>query len=460
MEVQNTFPGELEWINGPEDLGYFSLSFQAKGPEGLARLGFGAYRFKDPDSIHFPEAELEDASTRDLRPAQQWLEQCLEGHILCNQPGLHPSALPRRLIQLREETGGLQARLIESRVFPRPCPYVTLSHCWGPSPLYSLKSHLLEELASDIPLPNLPRTYRDAFEVAVRLGFTLIWIDSLCIIQDSASDLEDESSRMADIYGNASFNIAATASASSKGGLFVQEEPDVPWPHVVSIDIQIGRRFLRGDYTLVSHYFWSSNVDRSPLNTRAWVLQERFFSPRILHFGRDRLYWECQDLLASESFASGQPAFEFKSEARQWGYTPFRKLMRVNLGSRPHLQSVIRRAWYETVQNYTKSELTYQSDKLVAIAGIAKTFQSVLDDVCIAGLWKRTLIMDLLWCRAGAESTGLHRAFDRAPSWSWACLDCAITFPTWALEVPTVMATMESVEVRGSVTHQSGTLRL
>jgi hypothetical protein len=148
--------------------------------------------------------------------------------------------------------------------------------------------------------------------------------------------------------------------------------------------------------------------------------------------------------------------------ARTLGFIPFRKLMDAGQGSKLLQLRTIREAWCQTVRDYIESQLTYQSDKLVAVAGIAKTFQNVLDDVYIAGLWKRTLVIDLLWWRGwdSGHRTGLPRAVERAPSWTWACLDCVITMRYWDSELPSLVATVESVEIRSEITRQSGTLRL
>jgi hypothetical protein len=218
--------GKEGW-DGGSNWSWFYFQFYAN-MEGEPDVCFSSYCFKPPATLAVPEAERpmadEKPSTRDLKPAKQWLKQCVEGHILCNQRSLHPGALPSRLIQLRQEIGSLKARLVNSRDFSVDYSYVTLSHCWGLGPLYSLKSHLLADLRSDIPISDLPRTFRDAFEVAFRLDYTLIWIDSLCIIQDSPSDWEEELGKMANIYGNASCCIAAIVSTSSKGGLYARNE--------------------------------------------------------------------------------------------------------------------------------------------------------------------------------------------------------------------------------------------
>ncbi|KAF1938046.1 hypothetical protein EJ02DRAFT_469220 [Clathrospora elynae] len=52
-----------------------------------------------------------------------------------------------------------------------------------------------------------------------------------------------------------------------------------------------------------------NNVSQCTINKRAWVTQERLLAPRILHFGRSQLLWECLEYDASESYPHGLPAF-------------------------------------------------------------------------------------------------------------------------------------------------------
>ena len=53
---------------------------------------------------------------------------------------------------------------------------------------------------SRIPWQTLTQTMRGSITVARALGVRYLWIDSLCIIQDSASDWELEAGKMAAIY--------------------------------------------------------------------------------------------------------------------------------------------------------------------------------------------------------------------------------------------------------------------
>jgi len=47
-----------------------------------------------------------------------------------------------------------------------------------------------------IPYRKLCQNFKDAITVTRHLGFQYIWIDSLCIIQDSFDDWDKESAQM------------------------------------------------------------------------------------------------------------------------------------------------------------------------------------------------------------------------------------------------------------------------
>jgi hypothetical protein len=106
------------------------------------------------------------------------------------------------------------------------CPeYLTLSHCWGKGESgipenIKTKTDTLQEQKARIEVVRLPQTFRDAIEITLRLGFQYLWIDALCIIQDSPEDWAAESRKVGYIYSHAVMNIAASGSSDSHGGCF------------------------------------------------------------------------------------------------------------------------------------------------------------------------------------------------------------------------------------------------
>jgi hypothetical protein len=371
------------------------------------------------------------ASTKDLTIAKQWVEDCLATHATCRKITSRAMSMPSRLISIHEEQGSLRAKLLEGDEIMQGCAYVTLSHRWGSRPTVLLESATRYEFKTKIPVEQLSLTFQDALAVTLRMGHSLIWIDSLCILQDSQEDWAKECQLMADIYERAILNIAATAFSSSNQGLFVTKRSRTPRPLNVEVVIPMLADHIAGTYDLVHKRAWKIRVDDAPLNRRGWVLQERFLSPRILHFGKDQLLWECQEMQIAESI-SFVDSLSICSN-RTDGSCPYRNLLTLDT-SIPAERCLARDAWYELIEQYTRSQLTYESDRFPAIAGITARFRSILNDKCIAGLWEKTLPEDLLWRRL------IRKEYDRRdiaesqlPTWSWAGLSCAIAHiaKTW-----------------------------
>jgi hypothetical protein len=81
-------------------------------------------------------------------------------------------------------------------------------------------------------------------------------------------------------------------------------------------------------------------------------------------------------------------------------------------------------AWYRVVILYCARSLTFPSDKLPAIAGIARVVQSHFGGEYGAGLWREDLAMGLCWTVADhvADEPAVSGQEYIAPSWSWACI--------------------------------------
>jgi hypothetical protein len=114
--------------------------------------------------------------------------------------------------------------------------------------------------------------------------------------------------------------------------------------------------------------------------------------------------------------------------------------------------------WYELVSQYTTCQLSFASDRLPALAGIISRFQEILGDVRLHGLWKKTLLQHLLWNRTWEKtSTPLRLAEAGAPSWSWASLQAAVSYPlsdlrlelvAHVLMTPRTKRTTEAIRLR------------
>lgn len=77
--------------------------------------------------------------------------------------------------------------------------------------------------------------------------------------------------------------------------------------------------------------------------------------------------------------------------------------------------------WRTNVVNYTCRDMTFDTDRLVALSGVAQVMAEKRKDQSLAGLWKSSLVRDLLW-HASPWVERPPPAGYLAPSWSWASL--------------------------------------
>ncbi|KAH9209201.1 hypothetical protein DL95DRAFT_274228, partial [Leptodontidium sp. 2 PMI_412] len=239
-------------------------------------------------------------------------------------------------------------------------------------------------------------------------------IDALCILQGCKQDWEIESGRMASYFKNAVLNIAATGYADGKCGFLENDHRDMDHLLPCRFYANVEGEWPGGTIASLTPHA-SRSLINSPLNKRAWVIQERILSPRILHFERSQMIFECPSTTRSEQRSLLPERFH--------GY------YNSGLLKKPFLRKHFRASsWHHIVQSYSSMELTFCSDKLVALSGLATEKNSAWPDRYLAGLWKRSLLEDLIWSMN--RSTYLVEPvpvwqpdFYRAPSWSWASME-------------------------------------
>ncbi|RGP77970.1 heterokaryon incompatibility [Fusarium longipes] len=300
---------------------------------------------------------------------------------------------------------------------PPPAPYMTLSYRWGASSHIRLLSSNIASFRQGQPIANLPVLFRDIIEVCHHFSVRYLWIDCLCIIQDSKEDWEQESLAMQYVYSNSLCNLAASAAESPDSGLVYDRDLDFIRPGKIqsSLFSNKPRTFYIYDKT-----YWNRQIFYGPLHNRGWVFQERFLSPSVLYFAKDQLLWECRTNHRCEVFPQGIPS--------HWSDKAMDSLMEQRLsaqqiqGNRLTLKTFS--LWTDLVQQYSRCDLTRPSDKLHAMAGIAKLFEEYTGDEYAAGLWKSCFTAMLDW--RVFDATTCYSAGYRAPSWSWASVDSPV----------------------------------
>ncbi|TVY15015.1 hypothetical protein LARI1_G006653 [Lachnellula arida] len=362
--------------------GYLNLTLTWPGLDSYCWLPADPlYCIKNYDQPHGHLSQLE--------LAKKWIDTCLETHESCKST--EDRQLPTRLV----DVGSTPIRLIQSSDLTTKPRYATLSHCWGSRNFQKLQQDNIEDFMRAIPEENLTKTFQDAIYITRSLGLRYLWIDSLCIIQLFDVDWRSESALMSSIYGGSTVTIAAAGAKDGTEGCFLKPPGFIGKVHLEPTTGEV--------WDIAPSEFYGSVV-KSHLAGRAWALQERLLSPRTLHFSKTELFWECRHCDASESFPEGSPQFEHRHMFHR---------------DRKPISEI----WHTIVKLYTGAQLTFAKDKMTAISGIAQRAFEENGDQYLAGLWRKDIELQLLWCQQSPGRRLLSGSEYRAPSWSWASVD-------------------------------------
>ena len=369
-------------------------------------------------------------SPASLSRIKAWLHICSNLHPACAQPDSQPPPLPTRVIAVGVK-GSSKCYLLSG--MEKFGYYATLSHCWGDP--YNRPLLTTEQTLSchqqGIEDEALPKTFRHAVQVCRELGIEYIWIDSLCIIQEQETqeDWAKEAPGMGHVYGNSTLNISAAAAADSTQGCFKERLGLISWPCPVLLFGQACYLFRSPTEKEVAFgdpgdIGWDlSNV----LARRAWTLQEQILSRRSIIFSKNLLIWRCPTLSANEKYPLGIPHLPPNTSVDN----PRLLQCIINgiTSSLPKDQTgKMYDCWYKIVEEFTSRELTYERDRLPAIAGVAKRFGRAVNDSYHAGLWRNDMIFGLLWHAEDFYCMRTRESPARAPSWSWASINCHVNY--------------------------------
>jgi hypothetical protein len=351
-----------------------------------------------------------------FKQIQKWLQTCTLQHTMCQQTTSHnqTSYMPTRLISVHDKPHLVSTASETFR--SRHVHYATLSHRWTKATTAKLLRSNSSEFLQKIHTTYLTPVFRDAINATRRLGLQYIWIDALCIVQDDPEDWTKEASAMNLVYKHAYCNLGASAAVNKEvdatrtvalnaqgdtedtlGGLFTSRSAS---KHDM-VHLSVTRReHSRAYYGF--HEDLRPTLAHDRLMSRGWIFQERLLSPRSVYFG-EQLTWECSELLANESFPEGlernvvwasrwvdllPQRIPNMLDGRGDQYRTYGNDIRINESYR---------MWLALVARYSTCELTYRSDTLPAVSGLAKSFQFKLKDEYLAGIWRKDMIRGLLW---------------------------------------------------------------
>ncbi|KAF8866584.1 HET-domain-containing protein, partial [Acephala macrosclerotiorum] len=341
------------------------------------------------------------------------LHNCQSSHTSC--ASTEKPFFPSRILNV-----GVEGDTIRLESSDPSCPYVALSYCWGTTASLKTTSQTLEKMFENIPVSSLSNTFLNAVRITRALGFHYLWIDALCIVQDSLSDWTAQVAQMSKVYSHSSLTICIandTQVSTTPKHKMLDTRPNTGMPESLCSTCDKGYRAFK---PLVDDTATTMLLD-SPWSKRGWTLQERILSPRILYYSPNSLAWECDGERSSLDRVS-----QIRDNLKLLGICKNSLPKQEANPSFPLMRS-FRKTWREIVREFSKRQLTFATDKLPALAGVAYEMAAMSQQSYHAGLWKGDLINDLLWCR-DFPTIPLPRPNYRAPSWSWASIDSPVVW--------------------------------
>lgn len=282
--------------------------------------------------------------------ARKWVSRCKASHSHheMGDRGLPPSF---RLIDVFSNKLVLTSSLDEKVL------YWALSYLWGgvtQATLLKKNKDALHEAGSlgNLTNPGLPQTIIDAIKFCRKAGQRYLWVDSLCILQDSP-EKHTQISAMDIIYNSAELVLVASHGHNPNSGLLPGLEDD-SLPDPVKIEEVHGHRLA----ACRSLWALTSEVSQSPWQLRGWTLQEYALSRRAAIFTNKHVLFTCGSQVFDANFQLIHPFHLGSSD----------DLRRPDLTT--DVGGVHETTLYKIIRRFFLRQLTMDDDILNALEGI------------------------------------------------------------------------------------------
>ncbi|KAJ3537714.1 hypothetical protein NM208_g6194 [Fusarium decemcellulare] len=361
-------------------------------------------------------------------------ERCI--HEKCNASWFKRDPLARLPTRLIDVSAGNinEVRLVvpeedlSGENFPN---YLTLSYCWGKAnePAKTTRATILSR-RQGFSSENLPKTIRDAIQITRLLGFQYLWVDAICIIQSHENDkyLDDwnlEAPRIGSYYLHSHCLISASSASDSSRGILM--EPTASLYSLKTCAVAFENSKNKYICLAIPDPNFTEDLTFQPLMKRGWCLQEAVLSPRILHWSRHFFAWQCQSV--TRTFTYGRHDTTARGIPDDYAF-------QYSFNHESELE--MKGSWMNILGGYSQMNLTYQTDRLVAIQGLADRLAALTSDEYFAGVFLSRLAQGLMW-----RPYGFISCLDGVPTWSWASKPAWLLF--WRISTSLVRFTNDNV---------------
>ncbi|KAF4946979.1 hypothetical protein FSARC_14073 [Fusarium sarcochroum] len=355
-------------------------------------------------------------SDQSIKRMKTYLDICVQNHDThhseCQYTG--QIAAPLRLLNIQDTK---TVRLEETD--GKNLQYAILSYCWGAAKSVFDSRTVLANLPGRLagfPADSLPPTLQDSITLSHRLGATHIWIDALCIVQDSGEWIH-ESQKMLQYYEMASFTIVPIDSSGAEQG-FLEKRPGWVWD---IISWPSSYNHLQVSFPSYKTVHETGPATSSAWASRGWTFQERLLSSRLIFVGKDEVVFRCR---AGYGRHASRPPIVLESLGSY--FLPLSPAQVANSIDWNSFEMILTK-WYQLIGEYSERSLTKQSDKLIALSGVATKIGQLIgnNEKYLDGFWESDLWHGLTWRRVTARGRSSRPTLksEEFPTWSWCCMN-------------------------------------
>ncbi|KAF2171055.1 hypothetical protein M409DRAFT_51281 [Zasmidium cellare ATCC 36951] len=257
------------------------------------------------------------------------------------------------------------------------------------------------------------RTISDAMMVVSKMGERYLWVDRLCIVQDSPTKAA-QLQAMDVIYGAALLTLVAADGPDANAGLRGITPGSRSLPQLTDV---VGE-----DLALTVSCSAPTDLRQSAWSSRGWTCQEQLLSRKFLIFSEGQVMWQCGScFLCEDTEAANKAGSLTRLDQVQIDTGVTYATHAVTHFTQPtHLyRPKIFSQYSSIVRGFTKRQLTYQDDLLPAFQGFGSILERSFNCNFIAGLPEAYLDQALLWLPGVMQKRRITSSND-CPSWSWA----------------------------------------
>jgi hypothetical protein len=371
------------------------LQIYIKEGETTKRLDYGIRQCNKNTAIN--SSQLAQQSAR-FNPTEikAWLEECDRHQCLPDDHFEH--ALPEgfRLIDVHRNC------IVQPKEFVKYC---ALSYVWGSVEQPLLTSCNALESPNALDALKLPKTTTDAMALCRDIDCRYLWVDSLCIVQDSKEVKHNQISAMADVYSQSFLAVIAATGDDANAGLPPYGSLGRKFPISYLV-----RHIPAGSFVAsFSPSIAAEAVGRSKWASRGWTLQEYALSRRVMFFTGTYTFLRCEKSLSCEDFGLGFSGCSGKRQKWDVPMPPFYRRSPDPSRSYPSIYGYL-------LCQYMRRNLTYEQDILEAFTGILTRIEGEIGKH-IWGLPSKEFGVALQWKTDQPFPSDQRYGF---PSWSWA----------------------------------------